>query len=325
VATGVEYATVLEDLSRLAPMKTWYRTVYDSAADLVLWHHTTLENGLTAIYPGHGGYPPGFDPRQRPWYMHQKEVQDLWWSLPYVDVSSGRLILTISMPVFRANAEFAGVTAVDLELESLFTDFRLPPAWAETGRIFVVAPVETENSKQALQVIIKQGYELTDSTWDTVLEAEFLQSSDEAQLDLIITDLRAGKSGERELAFENRPAVWAYREMMMNQDVPVSVLIILPSETIAKSVDLATGLLFEGFETRLATAFGVIVVVTLVVIGIAFIGARTITRPVEQLVTAARAIAGGGSRRTCRSTPWRRVEGPGDCVQQHGSPPGATH
>ncbi len=57
------------------------------------WVYASLENGVHISYPGHGGYPTGYDPRKRPWYKMAKQSKILTW-LPIVDATTGQLTLT---------------------------------------------------------------------------------------------------------------------------------------------------------------------------------------------------------------------------------------
>ena len=54
-------------LSGLLP---FYRTLFARHKDLMQFGYVGLASGLHCAYPGHGGYPPDYDPRRRPWYQN---------------------------------------------------------------------------------------------------------------------------------------------------------------------------------------------------------------------------------------------------------------
>ncbi len=63
--------------------------------------------------------PAGFDPTTRPWYTGAVSKNGLIWTNPYPNASTGDLIVTLAIPVYDDNKEFAGVLGADISLERL--------------------------------------------------------------------------------------------------------------------------------------------------------------------------------------------------------------
>ncbi len=63
--------------------------------------------------------PDGFDPTTRPWYQSAISNNGLAWTEPYVDVATGKLIVTLSTPLYDYNKELVGVLGADISLEQL--------------------------------------------------------------------------------------------------------------------------------------------------------------------------------------------------------------
>ena len=61
-------APLKADMHRLLGLDGIYRTLSDTNPGLFYWQYVSLQNGVHSVYPGHGGYPAGFDPRTRAWY-----------------------------------------------------------------------------------------------------------------------------------------------------------------------------------------------------------------------------------------------------------------
>ena len=59
------------------------------------------------------------DPRVRPWYVGAKELGDTYWTAPYIDVGSEKLVITCSHPFYGANGGFMGVVGIDVIVEDL--------------------------------------------------------------------------------------------------------------------------------------------------------------------------------------------------------------
>ena len=62
--------------------------------------------------------PEGYDPRQRPWYKDAIAAKASTLTEPYVDASTGGLIVTVATPLFRATEE-VGVVGGDLDIGKL--------------------------------------------------------------------------------------------------------------------------------------------------------------------------------------------------------------
>ena len=292
VAQGVEYVSVVDDIARLVPINQMYRVGSEHYGDLVHWQYFALENGLASSFPGHGGYPAEFDARERPWYVAAKTRGKLSWSLPSIDVGSREIIMSVSAPLFRDNGQFAGVAGADVQLESLFRAFTLPPAWAEDGRLFIVAPSWASASPR-LEVISKQRYERAGFTWQSNLQSEPLHSTDQHLLQAIIDDVSHQRAGERELEYEGQRSLWAYRPFSRYEGGAIYLFVIVPYGPIEQTANAARYFVIDRFRSQLAAATALIAAVIAGVVAIAFFGSRTVTTPVQRLAEAAEKIAGG--------------------------------
>lgn len=74
----------------------------------------------TTCFFGSGWEPaPGeYDPTERAWYQDTKETNDASVSEAYVDAETGRIVITISLPIHR-NGEFIGAFAADIFIDDL--------------------------------------------------------------------------------------------------------------------------------------------------------------------------------------------------------------
>ncbi len=62
--------------------------------------------------------PEGFDPMTRPWYQAAVENNKVSWTSPYIDAGTGRLVVTVSIPVYQ-ESEFVGVLGADIALDQM--------------------------------------------------------------------------------------------------------------------------------------------------------------------------------------------------------------
>lgn len=88
---------------------------YRQNSSPILWFYGGFENGLYFNLPGQTDRKRQFDPRQRSWYKAaaaKTPFDGVVWSTPYIDISSKRMTLTASMPIFL-DGKLQGVIAVD--------------------------------------------------------------------------------------------------------------------------------------------------------------------------------------------------------------------
>ncbi len=121
IPQGVDRSDIASSLLRLSPLTTAYQDLEEENEALIFWQYTTLEDGTHSVFPGHGGYPDTYDPRERAWYRLAKAANRLIWTPPLIDATTGQLLLTAALPVFEDSGEFAGVTAIDVQILSVLT------------------------------------------------------------------------------------------------------------------------------------------------------------------------------------------------------------
>jgi sigma-B regulation protein RsbU (phosphoserine phosphatase) len=98
LAPGLDEADVTDDVARLADAALVYRELRDVYPEAILWQYTSLESGVHCSYPGKGGYPPDYDPRNREWFTYTKLLNQLEWFVPVADVTTGQTVFTAAMP-----------------------------------------------------------------------------------------------------------------------------------------------------------------------------------------------------------------------------------
>lgn len=72
LAPGTIKEDVAKDISRFIRLIPELKSLSQGYGEGLIWAYVSLENGVHISYPGHGGYPTGYDPRKRLWYKGQK-------------------------------------------------------------------------------------------------------------------------------------------------------------------------------------------------------------------------------------------------------------
>ncbi|MFO7577401.1 MAG: SpoIIE family protein phosphatase [Pelovirga sp.] len=289
LARGTEQEAVAEQLQRLGGMADVYRTLQQINPALFLWQYTALESGIHSSYPGKGGYPASYDPRQRQWYTdavaNERPVQRI-----LTDLTTGTLILTLSQPIYAPNGELYGVTAVDIDYRQLFHDWNIPHEWADVTNSMVLRfDQESEDATRQLEVLLENNLDNASRHWSLPVEREYIDLTD-PQLEVIAEDLRQGISAVRKITYQGEETLWAYGSRYLDAPFPLVILpyqrIIAPAAQAQQSVNqqIALGLSFSALLT---------VIVLLVVIVVALRTARRVTDPITQLATAAEQLSQG--------------------------------
>ena len=137
LAPGVTYQQVNDQVRILNPLRHTFKRMIlkshhtdigvddvDTARDVIVnqglplvWTYVGTETGIFLEYPGKTGYPPDFDARKRPWYIHTLENEGSCWMPPYIDVGGRGVLLPCTSKLFNKNGEFLGVAAVEMTLD----------------------------------------------------------------------------------------------------------------------------------------------------------------------------------------------------------------
>ena len=291
VFPGVDRRAVADDMARLAAMPAAYRFLHESNPALMHWQYTALESGFHTSFPGHGGYPAGYDSRKRLWYVEARRDGALGWRRPLVDASTRTVMLTLSMPVRRPDGAFAGVTGIDLPITGIFRGLKLPERWAGEAATMLVVPAGAgSESEGKLLIVAENAPPESGRDWEIPVELPPLESDDPEQLRALAADAIAGRSGVRKMPYGGREALWAHGAGSRDQPFPV---VIVPHDiVVAEAVEAerhVLDMMFRSLEVAGAILLGVIVVVVVV----ALRSSRAVTRPVTQLREVAERLSGG--------------------------------
>jgi len=289
VAPGVPWSRVAGDLARLADMPQVYRFYRDLRPELFHWQYTALESGVHTSYPGHGGLPPDFDPRQRPWYQKARQ-EDGPVRLLLGDATTHRLMLGLAAPVHGPDGRFAGVTALDVASNRPLKDWKLPEDWEQTADTMVLAYHPEASLQEKLEILVHSKRDTRRHQWLRAEPKRYLQSDDAAEFAALCADIADGRGGVRKLAYRGETAYWAYAAASPGDPLPLMVvpynLVVAPAEE-AESYVLEQ--VVQGLQLTGLLLLGVVawVVVT------AILRARSVTRPVASLASAAGRLAEG--------------------------------
>ena len=290
LAPGVNKRRLQADVVRLARLLPHHKEFESQLGDMLYWQYVSLESGIHAAYPGHGGYPLTYDPKIRPWYIRAKKGGELGWTTPYIDATTRQVIRTASMPVRNPDGSFAGVAAMDVLLSEVLQVNELSSQWSPTMSQFLVwSGVNPKTREYGLWVVAHRDQVKKSTRWTGPIEVEKLVSSNQEGMNKLIDDLRKGKSGYLDMDYAGIGSIWAYA----NTGEDVSLILLVPKEVILAQVEQARQVVLsmshkQWLITEIAAA-----VLILIVILTAFRYSRAMTKPMVVMVDTVKRLAKG--------------------------------
>jgi sigma-B regulation protein RsbU (phosphoserine phosphatase) len=284
LAPGTNLADVSADIAKFSRLSTTLKELSHEYGEGLIWVYASLDSGLHISYPGHGGYPTGYDPRKRHWYQIAKESKSPAWH-PMVDATTGQLTLTVSMPFRHPDGSLAGVVGMDIKLAHALVQSETESRWSQNMSSFIVGQ-ETNSGSTKEKIWVLSAQEKT-TPQDLKSENELFSQSPEIKE--FFHRIENRQSGYLDMPYQGVDSLWAYAAMLADQYfviiVPKSEIMTLPEEV---------GQMFVGYAKRLAGFTGVAVVLALIFVGVvAFFTSRLSTGFILTVIDAWKRLAKG--------------------------------
>jgi adenylate cyclase len=286
LAPGVHPEQAGDSVLRLSSLTDTYRSGYERHPNLFFWVYTSLENGVHSAYPGHGGYPPDYDGRTRPWYRNAVEAGDTVWSDSLVDATTNQALATASRPIYYPDGRLAGVVGIDVPTQALMNEIRTQAEISRDVSVFLVR-ASTQHGNPSLEILASLEGEPRDwrKTPDTRVMA--VEDSDFYRM---VNEIVDDRSGVTRLPYRGTDSVWAYGIFEQTQD---ALIVVFPFSDVAQRVQ-AVRTFVENQALSIVSIIGVFVVILLgLIVAVAWGSSLTITEPLRDLARAARDLAKG--------------------------------
>lgn len=253
----------------------------------LLSHYASLEaTGTHISYPGKGGYPADYDPRRRPWYQKAKESsEEAVWIGPIIDAPTGQVRMTCAAAAKRRDGSLIGVVAADVLMLSMLDEIELPEGMTGQVRLLLV----TLDDEGALVHAKSEYAELGGSSREPI-RLDYLTADTPGETEALLRQMRAGEEGTTAFTMGGTPWILSFQRLLRGDSF---VVVAITRDTIDSVADSARDEVRAVFNRTLGSNAGIAAAVIAIAVGVAFVGARTVTRPVEELAHAADAVAGG--------------------------------
>ncbi len=288
IAPGVLRDSVKEDIGRLPHLVPTLKYITQQFNQQIFWVYACLESGLHISYPGHGGYPPGYDPRLRPWYLNAKKHKGLLWSPPITDATTNQLTFTVSAPFYDSKGALAGVAAIDVLIPKVLLKRQISTQWSQSMRSFMVHWEPAKNGGQDKIWVLDQGV-MSEMTQPVGNKTAVANSEYQATFLKIVPHFSGKSSGIIEMAYENVDSYWAFANIFPN----LYFVIVVPKSTVMGLPENVTDLFLDYTQTVTLISLAAVAIVLIAVAGIAFFLSRASSKQVMESVNAFEKLAKG--------------------------------
>jgi sigma-B regulation protein RsbU (phosphoserine phosphatase) len=211
VAPRVNREDVSDVISKFTRLSPALKGIAREMDDSLFWVYVCSESGVHISYPGHGGYPMGYDPRQRPWYVRAKKRGTLTWGPPIVDATTHQLTFTVSAPFFKTDGSFAGVAAIDILIPIILLKNLISSQWSTNMSSFLIGQSDvTEGGKKKLWMLSQEIQAYSTEYMAEGSKAEISFEDNQKKLYQLTQHFKNKKSGSFEMQYQGVASVWAF-------------------------------------------------------------------------------------------------------------------
>lgn len=107
---------VMDDPQVMETLRESYSYIEDSSHLLSIFVGT-IDNSMTFIPAAE--VSPDFQVTERPWYKQIENQQEIGWSEPYIDESTGEIVITAAYPIYNREGAFIGGLGADISLRGI--------------------------------------------------------------------------------------------------------------------------------------------------------------------------------------------------------------
>lgn len=332
--TDINDPLVRADIKALLSLTDAFRQSRVFGQGLAAGHYISTQRGVHMKYPGHGGYPPNFDPRKRPWYQLAIDLNNNddypndrpIWSPPIIDVSSGRSMISVSMPIRDPTGEVIAVTGLDLRFSDLLAQVGLAVAWAGDTNLLIIdvdpppSPADTyaapdnnnaQPKDQSLFVYATDFFSANDTesaassrgtsttaarpAWDQRVDNPRFSFDEPEFTAALVAAVHARRPSLLQRVHLDKQEVLAASSVITRRDTGGSAVLVVavPISQIAAQADAAGQRYNDALQRQRAINFICLILVFAGMIWLALRTSASFTRPIEELQHVATDIARG--------------------------------
>ena len=236
--SAVDRAEIRDDITRFTRLSPALKGLAGEFGHVIFWIYASLESGVHLSFPGHGGYPEGYDPRRRPWYIQARNAEEghLVWGQPVADATTNQLTFTVSGSISKPDGSFAGVAAIDVLIPNVLLTSQISSQWSEKMNSFLIGESEQKGAFWILSHQ-KRGSGVGEEANRAKTGMYLLE--DDLDFWKFKPHFTYGKVGNLEMPYHGVDSFWAFAEIFPGLYfviiAPKSMVLELPQEVVKSS------------------------------------------------------------------------------------------
>ena len=289
-----EQAKAREQAGHLIRLLPLFKELKKSYGSLLYNLYIGMDTGLLAYYPAHAGIPKEYDPRQRIWYRLAMAKKALVWRAPLRSISTGRLLFTVSAPLYNKHRDIVGVIGLDILMEQGLSTKNITATWSNNTR-FILAEEEDDKrtGSAGLRIVahtFKSGSRETEYRWVMNGASEqWVRFSDEETKAKFMNAIASGTSGTLIMPWNGVESLVAWAPYKQSGYFIAAV----PKEDVMQLTNKILAYLYWASAAQKRIVEIAVVLVTFLSFLFAMMASRTISKPMNMMVDAFRDLAKG--------------------------------
>jgi phosphoserine phosphatase RsbU/P len=281
LAPGVNPGAVGEEIARLKLLSPALAAIASEMEDALLWLYACTESGVHISYPGHGGYPQGYDPRQRPWYLRAQKKGHMAWGPPIIDATTRQLTFTISAPFYKSEEEIAGVAALDVLIPKVLLKGHISAQWSQQMKSFLVGLSDPdEEGQRELWVLSQEEQDYSAGYQEASAKKGLFFDVRREEFAELLPLFKKSNTGSFERPYQGEEAFWAYASIF-----PDLHFVIVAPKAMVTALPEQVGEHFSSYTRGLTVnSLVAVAIVVAVVSGLALLFSRITTRHLGTIV-----------------------------------------
>ena len=261
--------------------------------DLIYWQMVALDDGAQSVYPALSKLPMmSYNAVQTEWYRAAVTQKKVIWSQPSPDPFTGQFSFTVSMPLYSPNGQNFGATAIAVPVSALLQRDEHFQIFSQNIRLLLV---RTENSTDenipGIRVVAREHkVEQRHHHWLALTDNERLQIEDPEIRRKITSDLQARRTGVVEMGYDGIDSLLVYGSI---DEFGTALLLIVPKADFVAEAAAMEKTVHERVSTSIRITGIILTAMIVLIVGLAFVLAKSMTMNIQKLVGAARRVAEG--------------------------------
>ena len=280
-----------KQLVRLAPL---FKALKKSYGDVLYNLYIGMQSGLFLYYPAHAGLPESYDPRERIWYRLALEEKGIVWRAPLRGASTGRLLFTVSAPLFNEAQEIVGVVGLDILMEQGLTGGNVTAVWSKNARLILAEEADDKGTGSAGLRMIAHTYTHRENRtrYSWVMgrgDKQWIKFENTEAKAKFMNAIASGTSGTLRMRWDGEDSLVAWAPFKRNS----YFIAIVPEKDVMHLTNQILAYLHWASSAQQRIVEIAVVVIIFLTFLFAMYASQTISKPMNLMIEAFRELAKG--------------------------------